>query len=146
MKEYRVTEEGKVFCNNVEKKPYVSSHGYFRINFEGKDEYVHRLVANKFLPNPYGKTDINHKNGIKLDNHINNLEWVTRAENLKHARENGLWGKNILKKRKFTDQQIIEIRNKYVPRKYSMYRLSIEYGVDYKTINYIVNQKSYQNV
>jgi hypothetical protein len=124
----------------------ISSHGYQVVTINGKTKYVHRLIAEEHIPNPLNKPQVNHKNGIKTDNRIENLEWVTIKENFEHARKNGLWGKNILDKRKLTDEQIKEIKLKYIPRKYTIRTLAKEYNVDYRTIWDIVNLKSYQNV
>ena len=65
------------------KALYENNSGYFTV-YVGKNELVHRLVARAFIPNPDYKREVNHKNGIKTDNTVSNLEWVTRSENLTH--------------------------------------------------------------
>jgi hypothetical protein len=59
-------------------------------NKKCKNFAVHRLVAKAFIPNPNNFSDINHKDGNKKNNHVENLEWTTRSKNLKHAVNNGL--------------------------------------------------------
>ncbi len=60
------------------------------INGKRYPKYAHRLVAEMFIPNPENKKEINHINGIKDDNRVENLQWVTRSENMKHGYDNGL--------------------------------------------------------
>lgn len=78
-------------------KPTVSKskrHAYPTVRLanygKSKDFKVHRLLAMHFIPNPENKPFINHKNGIKTDNRIENLEWCTGSENTLHAYKTGL--------------------------------------------------------
>jgi hypothetical protein len=57
------------------------------VNGKTRSFYLHRLIAETFIPNPHNLSDINHKNGDKADNRVSNLEWVSRAENMRHNYE-----------------------------------------------------------
>lgn len=66
------------------------NNGYCQLVLENKEgkrklHRVHRVVAQMFLPNPENKSQVNHKNGIRNDNHVSNLEWCTPSENLFHS-------------------------------------------------------------
>lgn len=138
-----VTREGKVFFNGKEKKQTIRKDKCCMVWFHNKLHYVHRLVAQKYIPNPENKSTVNHIDGDRTNNRVENLEWATPAENLQHARENGLWGENIKKKRKLTLEQVQEIKEKYVPKKYTYRKLADEYRVDYRTIWDVINKKDY---
>lgn len=79
--------------------PTITPKGYLRVSlmYSGKPHnyMVHRLVAGAFLDNPKNKKEVNHINGDKQDNHVDNLEWVTSSENLIHAYETGLKKANV---------------------------------------------------
>lgn len=80
-------------------KPALDKYGYHRVTFsyngKRKSYSVHRLVATAFIPNPENKPTVNHKNGIKTDNSIENLEWATQSEQKRHSINNHLCDNNI---------------------------------------------------
>lgn len=67
--------------------------------------YVHRLVAGAFIPNPLGKPEVNHIDSNPFNNSVENLEWVTHTENVRHANK---YGKGIVRKRKVIREDGIE--------------------------------------
>lgn len=94
--EYIIYENGDIFnCKTGKKiKPYTNGVGYFRVAFykDGKriEKYVHRLLAEAFIPNPQNKYFINHIDGNPSNNSLSNLEWCTKSENAIHAYKLGL--------------------------------------------------------
>ena len=92
---YSVSDNGEV-KNNItgrKLKPSIQQgycHVGLTINGKVKRCRVHRLVANAFISNPYNKPFVNHIDGCRSNNNINNLEWCTLAENTQHAVRTGL--------------------------------------------------------
>lgn len=80
-------------------KQFFHPAGYPIVNFvypKRKQQLVHRLVANAFIPNPENKPQVNHKDLNKKNPHISNLEWVTALENREHAGWSGVCGHILL--------------------------------------------------
>lgn len=93
---YGIDEDGNIFGykRNKTVKQRLNKFGYCTIKLckENKLYYfmVHRLVAQAFIPNPDNLPQVNHKDGNKLNNNVNNLEWCTQSYNMKHAYRLGL--------------------------------------------------------
>jgi len=79
---------GKVLKTRIDRANYYT----VRLTKKMKTctKYIHRLLAENFIPNPDGKSFVNHINGNQLDNRLCNLEWSTHSENIKHAYDTGL--------------------------------------------------------
>lgn len=81
--------KGRVLLQTINKQVQYKQVSLWKEN-KGTSYYVHRLVAEAFIPNPEGKPEVNHIDGNRQNNHISNLEWVTSGENSLHASKTGL--------------------------------------------------------
>ena len=157
-KKYAIDSYGNVFRTHKNKnkllKVEISNRGYKRVslskNGSAKKHSIHRLVAISFICNKFEKPCVNHKNGDKLDNRVDNLEWVTYSENEIHSIS--VLGKTYarggqLPQTKLTESQVIEI--KYILREESFINLSKlgrKYNVSRKNISAIRDGKSWTHI
>lgn len=93
---YFIDKEGNVYSNRKFKEItklnlYIDNCGYLRVKLAMKTYKVHRLVAEAFIPNcDNSRNCVNHKDGNKTNNNVDNLEWVTHSENKQHAYTTGI--------------------------------------------------------
>lgn len=153
---YQVSNHGRVKSLSRYKRSerirkfFKSKTGYLSVNLR-KDNiantfYVHRLVAMHFLNGDFNLT-VNHKDGNKQNNHVDNLEWCTKGENNSHAHRIGLMNKKgeNCNFAKLTEKQVIEILNE-LSRGVKGKDLAIRYGVSRGNISLIKNRKNWKHL
>lgn len=123
---YKVTRDGQLIsCVGKKQRKMIggllvqkdrkSEDGFYRIvtlsDQHGitSTKYIHRLVAEAFIPNPDNKPEVNHKDGIKKNNSVDNLEWCTRSENTAHAYRN-----KLIKHKKYDQEYINSVVMEYL--------------------------------
>lgn len=143
--DYEITKDGQVINKITQHilKGQPNNKGYLRVHIDGKLRFIHRLVAEKYIPNPNNLEQVNHINGNKTDNRVENLEWVDNLTNRHHAVENGLhlsgeqcsYAKLNWDKVRF----IRENRNLY-----TTVELAEMFGVKRTTISSVLNNRSWK--
>jgi len=152
---YLFFDDGKIFSKKVNRflRPSLANNGYNRITLiidnKPKKLSIHRLIAECFIGKIPNGLVINHKNGIKTDNRIENLEYVTISYNVLHAYKTGLriinnehkerCKKLGLSLRMFTPEKEIEIYNKHKEGK-SIKHISIEHSCHSDTIRKLIRR------
>jgi hypothetical protein len=148
---YEVSNTGKVrsmgYGRVRELTPSPQNNGYLHVTLcksrAKKGMLVHALVALAFIGSRPNKMQINHKNGNKHDNRVENLEYVTSKENIRHACETGLMNNkgenNGCAKLSKSDAE--NIRLEYGKGKVTQYQLAKKYGVSQSLVYQIINRK-----
>jgi DNA-binding NarL/FixJ family response regulator len=129
-----------------------NEHGYKIVNLWKDNKFitqrVHRLIANAFIPKVDGKPFINHKNSIRDDNRIENLEWCTQKENMQHAYNSGSKKQKNCENHhcaKLKNAQVLEIRRLYKIG-YTNKQISNMFNINSGTISTIVNNRSWKRL
>ena len=140
---YKISTQGRV-KNPKGKVLGGSTHkdGYRFITIKGKQMTIHRIVAENFIENKYNKPFVNHKDGNKMNNSVDNLEWVTQQENIQHSYKNKLQPSKVKTyKGKFTEEQRQQIKDEYNNTDISKRQLALKYNVSHTCICDIINDK-----
>lgn len=138
--DYEVTKKGEVINKHTGRQPkfQYNTKGYPRVIIGGKKYFVHRLVAEKYIPNPENKPQVNHIDGNKENNCVENLEWVTSKENRKHAIITGLqWSKLTVDEVRFIKHHKDDMTTRQLADKFNVTRhciYKITHGINFKSI------------
>lgn len=154
---YVVSNTGKVKRADVDKtmKFSVNKKGYLKVALSARGALkscaVHRVVAFAFLENPENKPEVNHINGVKMENNVENLEWCTRDGNIAHAINTGLRDyKSMTGEKshlsKLTEKEVREIRLLRSGTKLTLLKIAKKYNVTKDAIYDIVHFRSWKHV
>jgi hypothetical protein len=150
----------KVCCSNgrsrIQVGRIITSHlnkkGYLQVSLSNKGKilhtFVHRLSSIAFIPNPENELQVNHINGIKTDNRIENLEWCTNRENQLHAVKNNLINPNSGEKHhnsKLTNKQVVRIRELHKTGITNI-KLALYYNISATAMSKILRNETYINI
>ena len=125
--------------------------GYRHTILNRKNRNVHRVIAETFIPNPNNLPCVNHKDGNKLNNSIDNLEWCTHSENVFHAYQTGLEQRMCGEQHhahKLTEDDVRYIRSVYNKRdkEFGAVALAKKFNIDRTTIHDIVRGKTWRDI
>ena len=157
--QYWVSNFGRIKGKRGLLTQHLRYDGYPIVTLGGRDENgklkreqktVHRIVAMVFIPNPNNLSDVNHIDFDKTNNNVENLEWCSHKDNVKHSSDNGRYGESFRgtnnPKARLTEEQVIEIRRKYDSGEMTQKEIAKEYNVGWSTIHNIVLRLTWTHI
>lgn len=137
---YFISNFGNIFHFNKKLCSVQGLKGYFKVRIKDKLHLVHRLVALAFIPNINNLPQVNHKNGHKWDNHVDNLEWSTFKQNMEHASKMGLM------KTKLTKDEVLAIRKEHSEQIHTYTEIKNRYNICDSTLYSIISRKTWKHI
>lgn len=152
---YGISNKGQVFSYKLNRllNQSIATRGYRKVTLRSKTgstfQFVHRLVALAFLPNPKNYSIVSHKDDNKTNNHVDNLEWTNYEGNASRSINNGTKPRGETHyKTKISDVHVLFIRNHYKQgdKKFGASALSKHFNVSLSTIADIVHNRTHRHV
>lgn len=154
---YYLNENGEVFSNTSGKlkkmATVINNKGYYCVSLyiDGKKitKKVHRMILETFQPNEDDSLQTNHKDGNKLNNNIQNLEWVTGSENMRHAFENNLKQPQKGESNgmsKLTEYEVQNLRTLYKTGHFTQKFLADIFLMSVSQVSRILNNKKWTHI
>lgn len=152
-REYSIYSNGvvkygdKEITQNKDKDGYLVLSLWDDIYKRQERRRVHRLVAELFIPNPLNKKEVNHIDRDRSNNRVENLEWVTRKENIKHSKEayslSRIGSKNG--RTKLTEDDVLKIRKMH-DEGVAKYLIAKSFNIGWSTVDHIIKRETWKHI
>ena len=151
---YSINTNGQIYSHRrgIYLKPGINGSGYKIVTLcdknKRKNKSIHRLLAQHFLENPNSLPEVNHIDGNKLNNNLNNLEWCSCSYNMKHSYKNKISTNmgETHKLSKLTENNVLEIRKLYKNGQINQGELSKKYKVSRRVIYDVIKNNTWKHL